>query len=63
MKFFQLKWIVLSIGLALLAACSSGGGDAVTAPPPPAARNTLTISNTISPATQAGTWQTHPIRS
>jgi hypothetical protein len=53
MKFFQLKWIVLSIGLALLAACSSGGGDAVTAPPPPAARNTLTISNTISPATQA----------
>lgn len=53
MKFFQTKWIVLSIGLLLLAACSSGGGDSVTTTPPPAALNSLTISNTITPATQA----------
>ena len=52
MKNFQMKWIVLTIGVALLAACTSGGGETVTSARAHAARNTLTISNTISPATQ-----------
>jgi hypothetical protein len=45
MRFFQIKWTVLSIGVALLAACSSGGGGSTaTAPPAP---STLSITSTI----------------
>jgi hypothetical protein len=47
MKYFRTNWIILSVGMLLLAACSGSGGGGGT----PAA-NTLSITN-VNPATVA----------
>ena len=52
MKNSAIKWIVLIIAVVLLAACSKGG-DTPAAAIAPAAPRTLSITNTISPTTQA----------
>lgn len=50
MKYFWIRWILLSIGMILLAACSRGGGDTPAAAVAPATANTMSITSTTSPA-------------